>query len=185
MYIKVDKTPNEEVLKFSIGENFPFSGDYNKDLTEDIPDKIKEMLEIDGIESLLFIENFLSVRKNKDFQWGEIKPKILSIIVDILQIKIDTDISPIKSESDNGHKHAYEPVNDLEKEILSTIDKRIRPMIQSHGGNIEFFGLEDGVVKVRLIGACVGCPSSIVTLKLGIEKMLVKFFSEVKSIIEV
>ena len=69
----------------------------------------------------------------------------------------------------------------MQEKIKETIDK-IRPMLQSDGGDVEFVSFEDGVVKVRLKGACAGCPMSQMTIKNGIEQLLKKAIPEVKSV---
>ncbi|MBL0725391.1 MAG: NifU family protein [Alphaproteobacteria bacterium] len=182
MYIKVDKTPNENVLKFSIGQNFLIEGEFSQNsiFSNNINDKLpREILSINGVQSILICKNFISVSKIKDTPWGEMKPKILSIIVDIL------DIINFKEESNETEQNDYEPVNQLEKEVLSAINQRVRPAIQSHGGDVKFFGIENNVVKVKLMGACIGCSSSIVTLKDGIERMLMSFFPSITSVKEI
>lgn len=69
----------------------------------------------------------------------------------------------------------------MKEKIESALDK-IRPMLQADGGNVELVEVEDGVVKVRLQGACAGCPMSQMTLKNGIEKILKEQVPEVKSV---
>ncbi len=69
----------------------------------------------------------------------------------------------------------------MKKKIQETLDK-IRPMLQADGGDVEFLGYDEGVVTVRLQGACAGCPMSQMTLKNGIEKMLKKEIPEVKRV---
>jgi Fe-S cluster biogenesis protein NfuA len=64
-------------------------------------------------------------------------------------------------------------VNDTKKLVEQALEK-IRPMLQRDGGDIELVEVNDGVVKVRLTGACKGCPMSQMTLKQGVEKMLLK-----------
>jgi Fe-S cluster biogenesis protein NfuA len=64
-------------------------------------------------------------------------------------------------------------VNDTKKLVELSLEK-IRPMLQRDGGDIELVEVNDGVVKVRLTGACKGCPMSQMTLKQGVEKLLLK-----------
>jgi len=68
------------------------------------------------------------------------------------------------------------------KQRVQTVINKIRPMLQADGGDVELVDVEDGVVTVRLQGACVGCPMSQMTLKNGIEKLLQKEIPEVKSV---
>ena len=69
----------------------------------------------------------------------------------------------------------------MKEKVQQALDK-IRPMLQADGGDVELVDIEDGVVKVRLQGACAGCPMSQMTLKNGIEKILKKEIPEVKSV---
>ncbi len=68
------------------------------------------------------------------------------------------------------------------KEKIQEVINKIRPMLQADGGDVELVDVEDGVVKVRLQGACAGCPMSQITLKNGIERFLKKEIPEVKSV---
>jgi Fe-S cluster biogenesis protein NfuA len=69
------------------------------------------------------------------------------------------------------------------KEKVQAVLNKIRPMLQADGGDVELIDVEDGVVKVRLQGACAGCPMSQMTLKNGIEKLLKNDIPEVQSVI--
>jgi Fe-S cluster biogenesis protein NfuA len=68
------------------------------------------------------------------------------------------------------------------KEQIEEAIKKIRPMLQADGGDVEFVDVEDGVVKVRLQGACAGCPMSQMTVKNGIERLLKQEIPEIKSV---
>lgn len=70
-------------------------------------------------------------------------------------------------------------------QIQEVIDNQIRPALQSDGGDIELVDVEDGIVKVRLVGACSHCPSSAMTLYEGVEKMLMEKIPEVKGLEQV
>ncbi len=72
----------------------------------------------------------------------------------------------------------------MKEKVQAVLDK-IRPSLKADGGDVEFVGMEDGVVKVKLTGACAGCPMSQMTLKMGIEKLLKKEIPEVKEVVSV
>lgn len=200
MYIKVDKTSLENVVRFSIGEDFGFSGEFTKGGVAGaaagagdagVPEFVSRLLALDGVEAVFVNDNFVSVTKGDGFSWGEVKPKVLSCVVDFLEV---LDASGGASEGGSvafgGAGVAefggdYVPADGLEKEIWNAIDQRVRPAIRNHGGDVRFFGLEDGFVLVRLVGACVGCSSADVTLKDGLERMLKQFFPSVKGVKEV
>ena len=69
--------------------------------------------------------------------------------------------------------------------IQEIIDSQVRPALQEDGGDIELIDVEDGIVKVRLVGACAHCPSSALTLYEGVEKMLKDLMPEIKGIEQV
>lgn len=71
------------------------------------------------------------------------------------------------------------------KEVQEVIENQVRPALQSDGGDIELIDVEDGIVKVKLVGACAHCPSSAMTLYQGVEKMLMELIPEVKGIEQV
>ena len=76
--------------------------------------------------------------------------------------------------------HGLHPV-DVETRVLGALDE-VRPYLESHGGNVQFLGIEDGVARVRLEGSCDGCPSSTMTLKLAIEEAVQKAAPELEGV---
>jgi Fe-S cluster biogenesis protein NfuA/nitrite reductase/ring-hydroxylating ferredoxin subunit len=76
--------------------------------------------------------------------------------------------------------HGLHPV-DVETRVLGALDE-VRPYLESHGGNVQFLGIGDGVARVRLVGSCDGCPSSTMTLKLAIEEAVQKAAPELEGV---
>ena len=74
------------------------------------------------------------------------------------------------------------PLNEIEKSIVELLETRVRPSVAGHGGNIVFHGYADGVVELEMQGACSGCPSSMATLKMGVENMLKHYIPEVMEV---
>jgi Fe-S cluster biogenesis protein NfuA len=70
------------------------------------------------------------------------------------------------------------------QEISDVIENEVRPVLQADGGDIELIDVEDGIVKVKLVGACAHCPSSALTLYSGVEKMLMEKFPNIVKGIE-
>ena len=126
---------------------------------------------------ILLSKNFLSVKKNDDVSWDELKPMIISHInhyfennkKPILSEKIN-DISPTSTQDETV------------KRILEVLDTKIRPAVARDGGDIKFKSFQDGVVKVELQGSCSGCPSSLMTLKQGVQNLLKHYVKEVQSV---
>ena len=138
---------------------------------------VKNLLNFNGVDLILISEDFISVKKNDKVDWQTLKPSIISTINDyfeknqqpILLKKSDT-IS--KKESDSL----------VVQEIKKVLDSKIRPAVSKDGGDIEFVSFNDGTVKVQLKGSCSGCPSSIMTLKQGVQNLLRHYVKEVKNV---
>ncbi|MCJ1476551.1 hypothetical protein MMC13_005217, partial [Lambiella insularis] len=151
-----------------------------------------QLLNIDGITSVFYGPDFITVTKAPDTNWAHVKPEVFSLITEAVtsgaQIVKTVDKGAAESGQEGGEQDTlgYDE-NDSEvvgmiKELLET---RIRPAIQEDGGDIEFRGFENGNVLLKLRGACRTCDSSTVTLKNGIESMLMHYIEDVKGVIQV
>ena len=135
---------------------------------------------IDGVELILLSDNFLSVKKQEKANWESIKPSIISYLNDYFKAnkkpilaKKETNESKIKSKKDHG---------EIVDQINEILESKIRPAVARDGGDIQFVSFEKGVVKVNLRGSCSGCPSSMMTLKKGVENLLKHYVKGVKSV---
>ena len=140
------------------------------------------LFRIDGIKSVLLGNDFITVTKDPSVQWHLIKPDIFGAIMDFY-----SSGAPLFKDDFEGPKDTQILPGDSETVamIKELLDTRIRPTIQEDGGDIEYCGFEDGIVKLRLRGACRTCDSSVVTLKNGIENMLVHYIPEIKAVEQV
>ena len=178
--IQIEPTPNPDSLKFlsdniisSIGtEEFQ-----KKEINKITNPFIKELLSFKGVELVLLSENFLSVKKNKDITWNELKPMVISHLNDYFE-KNNEPILNNKSKKDDKISNNDEIVN----KIIEILDTKIRPAVARDGGDIKFESFENGVVKVKLQGSCSGCPSSLMTLKQGVQNLLKHYVKEVNSV---
>jgi len=140
------------------------------------------LLNVDGVSSVFYGSDFITVTKASDANWAHIKPEVFSMITQTV-----TSGEPIvnfveKSAAEQGQEGGDEEslaYNEDEEEVVSMIkellETRIRPAIQEDGGDIELRGFENGIVMLKLRGACRTCDSSTVTLKNGIESMLMHY----------
>ena len=138
---------------------------------------IKEILKFKGVELILLSKNFLSVKKTKEVNWSELKPMVISLLNDYFEknndpILKDDQIQPNKTSNSN---------ETIDK-IIEVLDTKIRPAVARDGGDIKFKSFENGVVKVELQGSCSGCPSSLMTLKQGVQNLLKHYVKEVNSV---
>jgi Fe-S cluster biogenesis protein NfuA len=126
-----------------------------------------------GAELVFFGNNFISVKKNSGTQWDEMSEKIQVII----RNDFPKDFKPIivKKKTSNNKDEIF-------KRIEEVLELKIRPAVAMDGGNISLRSFVDGVAEVELQGSCAGCPSSTITLKQGVERMLVHYVPEVKSV---
>lgn len=140
------------------------------------------MLNVDGVSSVFYGSDFITVTKASDANWAHIKPEVFSMITQTVTSG-DPIVNTIeKSAAEQGQEGGGEEslaYNEDEEEVVSMIkellETRIRPAIQEDGGDIELRGFENGIVMLKLRGACRTCDSSTVTLKNGIESMLMHY----------
>ena len=178
--IQIEPTPNPESLKF-ISENLiSASGTVEfqrSDLNKTNNSFVKEILSFKGVELVLFSDNFISVKKTKDMTWDELKPMVISH----LNHYFENNKEPILKENKNRESE-YIDDDETVKKIIDVLDTKIRPAVARDGGDIKFKSFIDGVVKVELQGSCSGCPSSLMTLKQGVQNLLKHYVKEVNSV---
>ncbi|KAK4743060.1 hypothetical protein SAY87_001061 [Trapa incisa] len=184
MFIQTQSTPNPSSLMFYPGKPVMDVGsaDFPNARTAMTSPLAKALFGIDGISRVFYGSDFVTVTKLDDASWDFLKPEVFAAIMDFyssgqplfLDSKAAAAMDTAISEDDS------ETVAMI-KELLET---RIRPAVQDDGGDIEYRGFvpDTGIVKLRMQGACSGCPSSSVTLKSGIENMLMHYVPEVKGV---
>ncbi len=178
--IQTETTPNPNSLKFLSEKTISAIGteEFQKDKAKDLSNSfIKELLEFKGVELVLLSKNFLSVNKTEDVSWSELKPMIISH----LNHYFEQNNSPILTES-KVSKTNKNSDDETIKKIIDVLDTKIRPAVAKDGGDIKFKSFEGGIVKVELQGSCSGCPSSLMTLKQGVQNLLKHYVKEVNSV---
>ena len=178
--ITTELTPNPDSLKFLSEKTISTSGTeefQKKDLGKIKNSFIKNLLNLEGVELILLSENFLSVKKTRDITWDVLKPNVISHMNDYFQNNNEPILSKKKDlESSNLNS------DEIESRIIKILDEKIRPAVAKDGGDIKFKSFKDGVVHVELQGSCSGCPSSLMTLKQGVQNLLCHYVEEVKSV---
>ena len=180
MFIQTETTPNPEVLKFIPGRDVLASGtrEFKDEAQADASPLAQAIFTIPGVVRVFFGEDFVTVTKSPDREWGLLKAPILAAIMDHF-----TGQEPLITEEaaeDPGLTYEGDAA-EIVAEIKSLLDSRIRPAVAQDGGDILFsrFEPETGVVWLHMRGACAGCPSSAATLKSGVENMLRHYVPEV------
>ena len=177
MFVQTLNTPNPNSLKFLPGEKVSLSGPVEftekKQTTNEL---VRNILSINGVKGIFLSDDFISVNKNNEKDWEDIKHIIISFINEFYS---------------DGNKHVYEAsldkneennFDEIEKKIINLLETKIRPAVARDGGDIKFKSFENGIVKVELQGSCSGCPSSLMTLKQGVQNLLKHYVKEVNSV---
>ena len=179
MFVQTEVTPNPNSLKFLPGKNVSNSGPYEITSKDQINNElVKNILSVNGVEGVFLGKDFISVNKNHQIKWDEIKHIVISFINEFYsdgkEFIIDENIKDEESDLD-----------EIEQKIVKILDQKIRPAVARDGGDIKFKEYKDGVVKVQLQGSCSGCPSSTMTLKQGVQNLLCHYLPEVKEVIAI
>ena len=179
MFVQTEVTPNPNSLKFLPGKKVSNSGPYEITKKEDIQnDLVRNILSVNGVEGIFLGEDFISVNKNDEIKWDEIKHIVISFINDFYSDGKEYVI-------DENIEEPGVNLDEIEQRIVKILDQKIRPAVARDGGDIKFKEFKDGVVKVQLQGSCSGCPSSTLTLKQGVQNLLCHYLPEVKEVIAV
>ena len=178
MFIQTESTPNPATLKFLPGQAVLEAGtaDFpNVDASKKSP-LASRIFSVNGVTGVFFGNDFVTVTKDEGSQWDHIKPAILGAIMEHF-----VSGAPIMEGTDNSGGHAEHSGENSEivVQIKELLDTRVRPAVAQDGGDITFHGFDRGVVYLTMQGACAGCPSSTLTLKMGIENLLRHYIPEV------
>ena len=179
MFVQTETTPNPNSLKFLPGKNVSNSGPYeitNKDQINN--ELLRNILSVKGVEGVFLGKDFISVNKNDQSKWDEIKHIVIALINDFYSSGKEYVI-------DENLKQDETKLNEIEEKIVKILDQKIRPAVARDGGDIKFKEFKDGVVKVQLQGSCSGCPSSTMTLKQGVQNLLCHYLPEVKEVVAI
>ena len=179
MFVQTEVTPNPNSLKFLPGKKVSNSGPYEITNKDDIKNElVSNLLSVNGVEGIFLGNDFISVNKNDNFKWEDIKHIVISLINDFYangkEFVIDENIKEEASD-----------LNEIERKIVKILEQKIRPAVARDGGDIKFMEFKDGVVKVQLQGSCSGCPSSTMTLKQGVQNLLCHYLPEVKEVVAI
>ena len=179
MFVQTEETPNPNSLKFLPGKKVSNSGPYEITNKEDMKNElVRNILSINGVEGIFLGQDFISVNKNENTKWDEIKHIVISLINDFYADGKEFVIDENTKEEDLD-------LSEIESKIVKILEYKIRPAVARDGGDIKFKEFKDGVVKVQLQGSCSGCPSSTMTLKQGVKNLLCHYLPEVKEVVAI
>ena len=180
--VTTEHTPNPDTLKFLPGKKVSEIGpvEYlknNKNIDISLANKI---LSLKGTLMVFFGEDFITVKKEKDLNWEDLKHGIISEINEYYSQGHNVVIE--KKSSKSNPKSSENESSETVKKIIEVLDTRVRPAVAKDGGDITFKSFKDGIVTVELKGSSSGCPSSVMTLKQGVQNLMCHYISEVKKV---
>ena len=176
MFIQTETTPNPNSLKFLPGKNVSLIGPIEiTEISKTNNELIRNILSINGVKGVFLSNDFISVNKENDFEWEDLKHIIISFINDYFAKGNENVISEIEEKRDFD-------TSTVEGKIIKILETKIRPAVARDGGDIKFKEFKDGIVRVELQGACSGCPSAALTLKQGVQNLLCHYIPEVREV---
>ncbi|SDI29696.1 NifU family protein [Lutimaribacter saemankumensis] len=182
MFIQTESTPNPATLKFLPGQSVLETG------TADFPSAeaagasplAQRIFAVSGVTGVFFGTDFVTVTKGDAVEWDHIKPALLGAIMEHYQS--GDPVMAGEAQAASGHADHDGPDSEVVGQIKELLDTRVRPAVAQDGGDITFHGFDRGVVYLHMQGACAGCPSSTLTLKMGIENLLRHYIPEVTEV---
>ncbi|MBO9478645.1 NifU family protein [Shimia sp. R11_0] len=182
MFIQTESTPNPATLKFLPGQTVLETG------TADFPSAegaaasplATRIFAVNGVSGVFFGNDFVTVTKAEGVEWDHVKPSILGAIMEHYQS--GQPVLAGDSTAPSGHAEHTGEDGEIVGQIKELLDTRVRPAVAQDGGDITFHGFDRGVVYLHMQGACAGCPSSTLTLKMGIENLLRHYIPEVTEV---
>ncbi len=181
--IQTEGTPNPNALKFVLDKELVSKGTFNftgKETCANSP-LASRLFNISSIKEILIAKNFITVSKDPYTDWNELYDKVIETI----NKHFDSGEVAISKIEESDVKLENNSENNIEQKIKDILDSQVRPAVASDGGDIIFDSYQDGILRLHLQGACSSCPSSIMTLKSGIEAMLKRQIPELKEVISV
>ena len=179
MFIQTEATPNPATLKFLPGQSVLGAGpaDFPSSDSAQSSPLASRVFGVAGVSGVFLGSDFVTVTKTADVEWDHIKPAILGAVMEHFQ----SGQPAIEGEDSGNSGHADHDGPDAEVvgQIKELLDTRVRPAVAQDGGDITFHGFDRGIVYLHMQGACAGCPSSTLTLKMGIENLLRHYIPEV------
>ncbi len=178
MFIQTEPTPNPATLKFLPGVRVMQRGtaDFASADAAQASPLAQRLFEIEGVTGVFLGSDFVTVAKTDAYDWPVLKPQVLGAIMEHFTNERPVILEQADEPGADGED------NEIVAQIKELLDTRVRPAVAQDGGDIIFRSFEDGIVYLRMQGACSGCPSSTATLKHGIENMLKYYIPEVQSV---
>ena len=180
MFIQTETTPNPATLKFLPGRAVLDQGtaDFTSAEAAAVSPLASRIFGIDGVTGVFLGADFVTVTKADSVHWDHLKPALLGAIMEHFQ----SGAPVMEGAAQAAHAEHEGEDGEIVGQIKELLDTRVRPAVAQDGGDITFHGFDKGVVYLHMQGACAGCPSSTMTLKMGIENLLRHYIPEVTEV---
>ena len=184
--IYTEMTPNPETMKF-VANKLLYPGksiDFPEVSTAEASPLAQELFGFPFVKAIFIASNFVTLTKTAETDWQDVIPSIRQFLKEYLEegkaVVNDEEVAAMKSESSNT---VSADDDDVVKRIKELLENYVKPAVEMDGGAIQFKSYEDGKVNLMMQGSCSGCPSSMITLKAGIEGMMKRMIPEVKEVV--
>jgi Fe-S cluster biogenesis protein NfuA len=182
IHITAEVTPNPNTLKFNVSRTLVEQGSLN------FPDREKakgsvfaeRLFDIPSVIGVMVGRDFITITKEPAAQW----PAMAEAIISAIREMFEKGQARFPQAAAAG-AHPSDATGEIEQKIREILDNEIRPAVAMDGGDITFHGYYDGVVTLHLQGSCSHCPSSIMTLKMGVENRLKSLIPEIREVVQI
>jgi NFU1 iron-sulfur cluster scaffold homolog, mitochondrial len=184
--IYTEMTPNPETMKFVANKLlYPGKSIDFPDVESAKPSPLAtELFGFPFIKAVFIASNFVTLTKTPDTDWADVIPSIRQFLKEYLEegkaVINEEELSAVKQ---TGSNEVSSDDDDVVKRVKELLENYVKPAVEMDGGAIQFRSYNNGVVNLMLQGSCSGCPSSMITLKSGIEGMMKRMIPEVKEVI--
>lgn len=184
--IYTEMTPNPETMKFVANKLlYPGKSIDFPDIESANPSPLAiELFGFPFVKSVFVASNFVTITRMPETDWEDMKPVLRQFLKDYLEagkMVVNDDLVVDTRQKDNNIVLSED--GDVVKRIKELLENYVKPAVEGDGGAIQFKKFEDGVVTLMLQGSCSGCPSSMITLKSGIEQMMKRMIPEVEEVV--
>jgi Fe-S cluster biogenesis protein NfuA len=178
VFVHSGETPNPRSRKFTVNRTLIDEGSatYSQPPRDEDPFLARYLLEVPGVDAVFFIGNFCTVTAAEGEDWSSIQPEVGKR----LQAYFAHGGKTLPASASDPSRYG-----ELERRIVEVLEEVVRPAVQRDGGDIAFAGYDDGKVMLYMLGSCVGCPSSLATLKMGVEELLRDAIPEVREVVAI
>ena len=181
--IYMESNPNPNSMKFVAnfmlvpeGNNY----DYPDAQSAEGAPLALELFKLDYVTRVFYMSNFITITKKPEVEWLEVQNEIKSFLKNYLESGkpvLTSEPKPVEDE-----KVVANEDSELDQKIKEILEEYVKPAVEQDGGAISFKSYQEGIVKVQLQGSCSGCPSSMITLKAGIENLLKRMIPEIEGV---